>query len=106
VRRSSTAGLTAHRTSAISQEIGNGSNRWFGPKSFGDGPFGCSGGLVVAGGVEGEVAEEFAAVGVDDADVVVLHEEDDALVGVGAADAAVVESAVDAQRGATLTGTP
>ena len=52
--------------------------------------------MVVAGGVEGEVAQEFAGVGVDDADVVVLREEDDALVGVGAADADVVESPVDA----------
>jgi hypothetical protein len=43
--------------------------------------------LVVADGVEGEVAQEFAGADVDDADVVVLHEEDDALVGVVAADA-------------------
>jgi hypothetical protein len=32
---------------------------------------GSSGGLVVAGGVEDQVAEEFAGDGVDDADVVV-----------------------------------
>jgi hypothetical protein len=42
--------------------------------------FWFSGGLVVAGGVEGEVAQEFAGADVDDADVVVLHEEDDALM--------------------------
>ena len=53
--------------------------------------------LIVAGGVEGEVAQEFAGAGVDDADVVVLHEEDDAFVGVVAADADVVEAAVGAE---------
>ena len=37
----------------------------FGPWSFGAG-------LVVAGGVEGEVAEDFAGGGVDDADVEVV----------------------------------
>ena len=33
-----------------------------------------AGGLVVAAGVDGEVAEEFAGGGVDDADVVVVDE--------------------------------
>jgi hypothetical protein len=42
--------------------------------------------LVVAGGVDGELAEEFAVVG-DDAEVLVGDEEPDAGAGVGAADA-------------------
>jgi hypothetical protein len=49
--------------------------------------------LVVAGGVEGEFAEEFT-VGGDDADVKVGGEDQDAGSGVGAADADVVEAAV------------
>ena len=49
-------------------------------------------GLVAAGGVEGEVAEEFAGGGVDDADVEVVDEEDDGGAGVGAADADVVHA--------------
>ena len=53
--------------------------------------------LVVAGGVDGEVAEEFAGGGVDDADVEVVDEHDDVGSGVGSADADVVESAVEAQ---------
>src|SRR5258706_15489138 len=56
-----------------------------------------SGGLVVLGGVEGEVAEEFAGGGVDDADVQVVHEEDDGGSGVGSSDADVVEASVYAQ---------
>jgi len=39
--------------------------------------FGFAGGLVVAGGVDGELAEEFAGRGVDDADVQVVDEQDD-----------------------------
>ena len=66
---------------------------------------GCSGrgsgwpscGLIVAGGVEGELAEEFAGGGVDDADVEVLDEQDDVGSGVGPADADVVEAAAVAQ---------
>ena len=61
------------------------------------GSFGCSGGLVVAVGVEDQVAEEFAGGGVDDPDLEVLDEQDDAGSGVGSADADVVESAVVAQ---------
>ena len=53
-----------------------------------------AGGLVVAGGVEDEFAEEFAGGGVDDADVQVLDEEQDVGSGVGSADADVVEPAV------------
>ena len=56
-----------------------------------------AGGLVVAGGVEGEVAEEFAGGGVDDVDVEVGDEEDDGGSGVGSSDADVVESAVVAE---------
>ena len=55
-----------------------------------------SGGLVVAGGVDGELAEEFAGEGVDDADVEVLGEEQDVGSGVGSADADVAQLAADA----------
>jgi hypothetical protein len=57
----------------------------------------AAGGLVVAGRVDGELAEEFAGGGVDDADVQVLDEQQDAGSGVGPADADVVQTAVDAQ---------
>jgi len=52
--------------------------------------------LVVAGGVEGEVADEFAVFG-EDADVAVVGEDQDVLAGVWSAEADVVESAVVAQ---------
>jgi hypothetical protein len=55
------------------------------------GAFGGSGGLVVAAGVEGELAEQFAGGGVDDADVEVLDEDQDVGSGVGSPDADVVE---------------
>jgi hypothetical protein len=54
-------------------------------------------GLVVPGWVEGEVAQELTGSGVDDADVQILGEEQDAGSGVGAADADVVEAAVVAE---------
>jgi hypothetical protein len=50
-----------------------------------------AGGLVVAVGVEGELAQELAGGGVDDPDVEVADQEQDAGSGVGAADADVVE---------------
>jgi hypothetical protein len=53
--------------------------------------------LVVDVRVEGELAEEFAGGGVDDADVEVLDEQDDVGSGVGSSDADVVEAAVVAQ---------
>jgi len=53
--------------------------------------------LVVPGGVEGEVAEEFAGGGVDDSDVEVLDEDQDAGSVVDSADADVVQASVDAQ---------
>ena len=56
-----------------------------------------AGGLVVAGGVEDQVAEELAGGGVDDADVQVLDQEQDAGSGVGPADADVVEAAAVAE---------
>ena len=56
-----------------------------------------AGGLVVAVGVEGELADEFAGGGVDDADVQVLDEEQDAGPGVGSPDADVVELSAVAQ---------
>ena len=53
--------------------------------------------MVVPGGVEDEFAEEFAGGGVDDSDVEVLDEDQDAGSVVDAADADVVQAAVDAQ---------
>ena len=61
-----------------------------------------AGGLVVAGGVEGEVAEEFAGGGVDDADVEVGDEEDDGGLGVGSSEADVVKLAVVAEGDAAV----
>ena len=58
---------------------------------------GDSAGLVVPGGVDGEVADEFAGGGVDDSDVQVVDEHKNAGSGVGSADADVVQVAVDAQ---------
>lgn len=55
-------------------------------------------GLVAACWVEGEVSEELAGGGVDDADVEVVDESDDGLSGVGAADADVVHAAGSAER--------
>src|SRR4029453_18046225 len=66
---------------------------WF--SGWGDGW--SAGGLGVDVGVEGEVAEQFAGGGVDDADVAVGGEQGDAGSGVGSADADVVEPAVVAQ---------
>ena len=59
--------------------------------------WGSAEGLVVAVRVEGEVAEEFAGGGVDDADVQVGDEHEDGGSGVFAAEADVVEAAVVAQ---------
>ena len=53
--------------------------------------------MVVPGGVEGEFAEDFSGGGVDDFDVVVLAEDQDAGSVVDSADADVVEASVDAQ---------
>ena len=53
--------------------------------------------MVVPGGVEGEFAEDFSGGGVDDSDVEVLDEYEDAGSVVDAADADVVEASVDAQ---------
>ena len=58
---------------------------------------GWAGGLVVLVRVEGELAEQFAGGGVDDADVQVLDEHDDVGPGVGPADTDVVQAAVVAQ---------
>jgi len=57
-----------------------------------------AGGLVVAAGVDGELAEQFSGGGVDDADLEVLDEQDDAGSGVGSADADVAQSTCDAKR--------
>src|SRR5690349_8797056 len=64
---------------------------------LGFGGAGFAGGLVVAGGVEDQFAEEFAGGGVDDADVQVVGEQQDVGSGVGSADADVVEAAAVAE---------
>nr|WP_018640152.1 hypothetical protein [Parafrankia elaeagni] len=51
-----------------------------------------AGGLVVAGGIDGELAQEFAGGDGYDADVQVVDEQED----VGSADADVVEASADA----------
>ena len=53
--------------------------------------------MVVPGGVEDELAEEFAGGGVDDFDVEVLDEDQDAGSVVDAADADVVQAPAHAQ---------
>ena len=58
------------------------------------GSFGGSGGLVVDVWVQGQLAGELSGDRVDDADVEVLDEQDDAGSGVGSADADVVQPAV------------
>ena len=55
-------------------------------------PVRSCGGLVAAGGVEGQFAQELAGGGVDDADVGVAGQEQDVGPGVGAAGADVVEA--------------
>lgn len=54
-------------------------------------------GLVVLGGVEGEVADDFAGLGVGDGDVEVLDQEEHGLSVVCSADADVVEAATVAE---------
>ena len=56
-----------------------------------------AGGLVIAAGIEGEFAEQFAGGGGDDADVEVLDEQQDVGSGVRPAGAEVVELAAVAQ---------
>lgn len=55
------------------------------------------GGLVVAVRVNGQAAEQFAGGGVNDADVQVLDEQQEAASAVGPSDAEVVEAAAVAQ---------
>ncbi|WP_210766406.1 hypothetical protein, partial [Cellulomonas algicola] len=62
----------------------------------GSGLFACLG-LVVAGGVDGEFAQEFSGDGVDHADVEVGDEHDHGGSGVGSSDADVVQAAGDSQ---------
>lgn len=62
------------------------------------GGFGWSaGGLVVAGEVDGEFAQDLSGGGVDDGDVEVVDEELDVGSGVGSAHSDVAELASDAQ---------
>ena len=60
--------------------------------SWSGGSLGCSGGLVVAAGVEDQLSEEFAGGGCDHADLQVVDEQDDVGSGVGSADADVVQA--------------
>ena len=64
----------------------------------GSGVFSCGfvSGLVVAVGVDDQVAEQFSGGGVDDSDVVVVDEQGDVGSGVGSADADVGEFSGDA----------
>jgi hypothetical protein len=62
-------------------------------------------GLVVAGGVEDQVAEEFAGGGGDHADVQIVDEHDDVGSGVGSSDAEVVERAGGARGDDSSTAT-
>ena len=64
---------------------------------FRRGPRWSSGGLVVPAGVDGELAEEFAGGGVDDADLDVLEEQQDVGSGAGSADADGVQAAGQAR---------
>ncbi len=57
----------------------------------------AAGGLVVAVGVDGELAQDLAGGGVDDRDVEVVDEDLDVGSGVGSSDADVAELAFDAQ---------
>jgi hypothetical protein len=59
---------------------------------------------VVAVGVEGEVAEDFAGGGVDDADVEVGDEHDPRGAGMGSADGDVVEAAVESEGDVAAVG--
>jgi hypothetical protein len=83
----------------ISQEIGDSPNlrSWVRAGSFSGGALGCSGGLVVLGGVDDQLAEELPGGGVDHADAEVVDEQDDVGSGVGSADAEVVQPAGHAQ---------
>jgi hypothetical protein len=85
----------------MSQGIAEGRTQfsWVRPSLVSPGGAGwSSGSLVALGWVEGELAEEFAGGGVDDADVAVLDEDDDAGSGVGSADADGVELPAVAHR--------
>src|SRR5687768_18364279 len=83
----------------MSQDIGiaRTHDSWVRASAFRGGSGWSSGGLVVAGGVDGELAEELAGGGVDDADVQVLDEQQDVGSGVGPTDADVVQASGDAQ---------
>ena len=60
----------------------------------------AAGGLVALVRVEGELAQELAGGGVDDADVQVLDQEQDAGSGIRPADADVVEAVSDSEEAA------
>jgi len=56
-----------------------------------------AGAVVAAFWVDGELSDDFAGCGVDDADVVAVDEQDDAGSFEGSSDADVVEVSIDAQ---------
>jgi hypothetical protein len=58
--------------------------------------------LIVAGGIDGQLAQQFAGGGVDDVDVQVLDQQQDVGCGVGSADADVVQAAAQAQGDAAV----
>jgi len=63
---------------------------------------GAAAGLVVAGEVDVELAQQFAGGGVDDVDVVVGDEQQDVGSGVGSADADVAEFPGNGPRSTSL----
>ncbi len=81
----------------MSRDIGMGRTCGLRFGSFIGGSGWSAGGLVVASGVDGQLAQDCSGGGVDDGDVEVLDEQDDVGSGVGSADADVAESAGDAQ---------
>lgn len=83
----STARVARPATSCSSAGLRREGTKW--PVSRKGGSCGrwAAGGLVVPGRVEGEFAQEFACAGVDDADMQVLDQEQDAGSGARAADA-------------------
>ena len=62
--------------------------------------------MVVAGGVEDQIAEQSAGGGFDDSDVEVVDEDQDAGSGVGPADADVVQAAGQPARRTVVTWPP
>jgi hypothetical protein len=94
------------RSNVMSRDIEDGLNPHlgFGPSGF-SGSFGSAGGssgaVVAALGDDGECADDFTGGGVDDADVEVVDEHDDAGSVEGSSESDVVHLAVDAETDAS-----